>query len=317
VLPDEVAKLAKTRGESCQVLVIFLDIRGFSKFAGVAESSDTAIYLRDMYARVLTDYFSAFTYAKPTGDGLMIIYELAAEVSEVESVMRSSFERAVQLVRDFPTLTDSNVLITIPVPARIGIGIARGSATRIITDDEVVFDYSGRCLNLAARLMDLARPQGVVLSDKHAVALLGSEIAAQLDSDAVYIKGVSDDETVSVLYTPDWVAIPDQAHAPIAYKPSFDETTLIEARVIREVDHYLIKCFREPRSGADLSVTAEWEVFREDGSSAGRLRSRRLPATRREEPDGTYAGVSWKVLRDSLDTCHVPDDFRVSFTPHH
>jgi len=210
------------------VLTTFIDIRGFSKFAGIAESSDTAIFLRDMYSRVLTHFFPEFTYAKPTGDGLMIVRELATEVDAVEAAGCGKFSNAVQLVKDFPGLTDENVLITISVPRRIGIGIARGSATRIVVDDGAIIDYSGRCLNLAARLMDLARPQGVIFSDRHARALLGEEIADELSNDDVYIKGVSEDDPVSILFTPEWVAIPE-----IAYEPIATELRLIEQGICR------------------------------------------------------------------------------------
>src|SRR4051795_136684 len=108
-LPADVQQLGSARGESCQVLTTFIDIRGLSKFAGIAESSDTAIFLRDMYSRVLTHFFAEFTYAKPTGDGLMIVRELATEVDAVEAAGCGKFSNAVQLVKDFPGLTDENV----------------------------------------------------------------------------------------------------------------------------------------------------------------------------------------------------------------
>ena len=50
-------------------------------------------------------------------------------------------------------------MITFELPPDIGIGVARGSATRISTQDGIL-DYSGRPLNLAARLVNFARPRG-------------------------------------------------------------------------------------------------------------------------------------------------------------
>jgi len=56
------------------VVVLFLDVRGFSSFAGSAESVEAALFLKKMYLRVLTDYFVDPDFFKPTGDGLMLVY---------------------------------------------------------------------------------------------------------------------------------------------------------------------------------------------------------------------------------------------------
>ena len=65
------------------------------------------------------------------------------------------------LVEAFGQITANDFMINFPVPQRLGVGVARGTATRLASGGQVL-DYTGRCLNLAARLMDKARPYGVV-----------------------------------------------------------------------------------------------------------------------------------------------------------
>ena len=53
--------LPRAKGESRLVVVVFLDVRGFSSFAKMAESSEAALLLRSIYIRILDDYFPAAT----------------------------------------------------------------------------------------------------------------------------------------------------------------------------------------------------------------------------------------------------------------
>ena len=189
--------LRTARGESCQVIAVFVDVRGFSSFAGVAESTDTAQFLRTIYSKILEDYFPTADFVKPTGDGLMLIRELDPEAEKVIEEVQHWVQASLSLVADFPTLTDDDVLLNVPVPAHIGIGVARGSATKLIGQGDTTIDYSGRCLNLAARLMDLSRPEGVVFHDRHATALLGSTVDAMF-MEQVYVKGIDDTSPLTI-----------------------------------------------------------------------------------------------------------------------
>ena len=40
------------------MVVVFLDVRGFSSFAKLAESSEAALFLRSIYIKILDDVFS-------------------------------------------------------------------------------------------------------------------------------------------------------------------------------------------------------------------------------------------------------------------
>ena len=50
--------LPSAKGESRLVVVVFLDVRGFSSFAKIAESSEAALFLRSMYVKILVQLFS-------------------------------------------------------------------------------------------------------------------------------------------------------------------------------------------------------------------------------------------------------------------
>lgn len=204
------------------MVVVFLDVRGFSSFAKLAESSEAALFLRSIYIKILDDYFPSATFFKPTGDGLLIIldYDENNLVDIVNLAVRSSLE----LVRNFADLTLHDPMVNFDVPNSVGIGLARGAATALISDDHVL-DYSGRPLNLAARLMDLARPRGVVFSDTLGHDLLIGEYATQFSSDSVYIKGLAESTPLTVFIAQEMVTLPESSRHPLN---RYDRTTTEE-----------------------------------------------------------------------------------------
>jgi class 3 adenylate cyclase len=177
--------LGTARAETCQVVATFLDIRGFSTFSAQGESFDSALYLRSAFSTILSQFPDA-VFFKPTGDGLLLIHELPVNAQQVPEIVSSILVRSLALVESFGQITSDDFMINFPVPQKLGVGVARGSATRLVSDGGVL-DYTGRCLNLAARLMDKARPSGVVFADSHAKYLLTPELALRFSDDAVCI----------------------------------------------------------------------------------------------------------------------------------
>jgi class 3 adenylate cyclase len=116
-----VDSLRSATGESRAVVAIFIDVRGFTEFAGTAESVDTAVFLRKLYVSVLSDYLPSATFAKPTGDGLMVIIEYAE--SDVETVVASAISGSVDLITGYPGSLAADPMITFPLPQDVGIGI--------------------------------------------------------------------------------------------------------------------------------------------------------------------------------------------------
>jgi len=64
--------LPDTEGASEWVVAINFDIRGFSS-AMSANPSETALYLKKLYARVLDTFFEDHSFFQPTGDGLFVV----------------------------------------------------------------------------------------------------------------------------------------------------------------------------------------------------------------------------------------------------
>jgi class 3 adenylate cyclase len=194
--------LRNAHAESCQVVATFLDIRAFSAFAARSESFDAAIYLRSVYQKVLSSVFPDADFFKPTGDGLLVVHQLPSTSEQVPPFVSSILRRCVSLVQDFGHITDDDFIVNFTVPQQLGIGVARGSVTRLVSG-ALVLDYTGRCLNLAARLMDKARPSGVVFADPHASRLIDEELAASFTADRVCIRGIAEETPIAVSITDD------------------------------------------------------------------------------------------------------------------
>jgi len=206
--------LPMAHAESCQVVATFIDIRDFSTFALTAESFDSACYLRAVYTVILRVYFPDADFCKLTGDGLMLIHHLPQSRAAVLHKVTSVLSRALRLVDEFAVITAHDIAINFPVPTSVGVGVARGSATRLVSG-HFVLDYNGRCLNLAARLMDKARPRGVVFADKHAHRLIAPRLAAYFTADEVCLRSIAAEYPIPVHITDD-VLIAARDREPIS-----------------------------------------------------------------------------------------------------
>lgn len=244
--------LKRAHGESRFVLVVFLDVRGFSTFAKMAESSETAVFLRSIYTRILDGYFADASFFKPTGDGLLVVLDWDEET--LEEVVRGALDASTRLVEEFPTLCDSDKLINFPVPGNLGVGIARGAATRLTADDKIL-DYSGRPLNLAARLMDLARPRGVVFEGSLGHGLSLDDLRSRFRKEEVYVKGLAEDHPLTVHVLDPDVEVPEYNRRPInqlktSVQPMPDRTF----REIKEFGRYVLKLQDEPADPDAIKV---------------------------------------------------------------
>ena len=178
----------------------------------MAESSESAVFLKSAYTRILDEYFDRASFFKPTGDGLLVVLDY--DEGTLTEVVNQAVKVSIQLVDAFPTICADDPMVNFDVPGALGIGLSRGAATRLRSGDATL-DYSGRPLNLAARLMDLARPSGVVFSDSLGVELLEPQIAAKFANDDVYIKGLAEDLPMRVHYSADRTVLSDASKRPI------------------------------------------------------------------------------------------------------
>lgn len=106
-------------------------------------------------------------------------------------------------------------MINYQTPTNLGIGLARGSACRIYSGEKIL-DYSGRILNLASRLMDIARPSGIVFDSSFGYDLLQDKIKELFSSDDnVYLRSVAEKTPMTIYFTKEYTIISDYNKTPI------------------------------------------------------------------------------------------------------
>jgi class 3 adenylate cyclase len=278
-------------GESGFVIAVFLDVRGFSSFAKIAESSETAVFLKSVYTKILDDYFKDASFFKPTGDGLLIIVDY--DEGSLKEVARAALKTSLDLVEAFPTLTEGDPMINFPVPQHLGIGLARGAATRLVSEDRTL-DYSGRPLNLAARLMDVARPSGVVFDATLGIELLEEQTQSRFREERVYVKGIADDEPIDV-FVSSGVTIPDYNRTPLQkftqHLEPREETTFA---TLADRGYYLHRLSLEPADTRRLQIHVSCPKV----SKAGRKHptmwtTRTFPAQYLEERGKRFATINY------------------------
>jgi hypothetical protein len=258
--------LPSATGESKPVIAINLDVRGFSQFSFEVESFDTALYIRKIYERILRDYFPGADFFKPTGDGLLIVIELdETDADDLEQKANLVVGKSLELVESFGTLLEGDSWVYFTVPQKLGIGVARGSATRL-TANEMVLDYSGSVLNIASRLMDLARPEGIVIDRTFPIELLKPDLREKFIADPdVYIRSVAEKTATTVSYTAELTEIPP------ANRRRIDEIvwlTIRESLRLKDLSDsttFLFDLEKEPLDPAQIFVALSYPAVGANG----------------------------------------------------
>lgn len=291
--------LGSAQASTCQVVATFLDIRGFTLFSARGDSFDAAAYLRAFYTNVLSFVFSDAAFFKPTGDGLLLIHELPHEETAVAEVISSILKRSVTLVQDFGHIADDDLMVNVDTPQQLGVGIARGSATRLVSGDSVL-DYTGRCLNLAARLMDKARPSGVVFSDRHAARLMDDEIKLIFSSDRVCVRGIAEEEPLAICVTADVKISPADREPVPTSRNSWGTPTEMELEKVLRLTNFGFYLPRRPRAHESALVLVEVPEFNKDGSPEGSILTYTIPGTVEEEPNGSLVRIRFEDIHKSI-----------------
>ncbi len=147
----------------CEIVVVFLDLRGFTTFAETSEPEDVMRLLRDYHAetgRLILEHEG--TLERFTGDGMMVFFNDPV-------VVANPAERAVRMaiaIRD--RIAEMTVLWRKRgLDLALGIGIAQGFATIGAIGFEGRRDYAaiGTVTNLAARLCGEAKG-GQILTNR-------------------------------------------------------------------------------------------------------------------------------------------------------
>ncbi len=287
-------------GRSEFVVVHNLDIRGFSDWSLGVDSAQSALYIKKVYARLIDEYFPDASFIKPTGDGLLVVRSFGE--NELREVLTKAVASAVQIVNAFGSIVDDEPLINFSVPKNVGIGISRGAASCLASEKRTL-DYSGRPLNLASRLMDLARPQGVVFDASFGADLIPEELAAIFKERNVYLKGVSPDEALAVYCWPGDMHIPTANLRPIGEQKWETNSTTVTFRELEQSDS---QYFRFPLDPEPLPNTTLECLVRHDAVTPGKRRSKTRtthfshPITRAESGGKKYGRFDQQLLAKRL-----------------
>jgi adenylate cyclase len=147
-----------------EVTVVFLDLRGFTSFAEVAEPEEVMAVLRDYHARmgkVILAYEG--TLERFTGDGMMIFFNDPVPVANpAERALRMTLE-----MRDHAEALAERWRKR-GYELHAGIGVAQGYATIGAIGFEGRWDYGaiGSVTNLAAKLCGEAQGGQILISQR-------------------------------------------------------------------------------------------------------------------------------------------------------
>jgi len=147
-----------------EITVVFLDLRGFTAFAEVAEPEDVTDVLRDYHeaaGKLILDYEG--TLERFTGDGMMVFFNDPVQVpNAAERAIRMSLAIGESVGRMCAEWAKRGIDLS------LGIGIAQGYATIGAIGFEGRWDYAaiGTVTNLAARLCGEAAGGEILVSQR-------------------------------------------------------------------------------------------------------------------------------------------------------
>lgn len=248
--------LDTAEGHSEFIIVVVVDIRGFSAFSKRHESPDTAMYIKRVYMRLIDDYFTTASFYKSTGDGLLVTIPYTE--STLKEVASNTIKSCLSCYEEFGHICDNDPMINFDVPSKIGIGIARGTAC-CLKSDGLILDYSGHILNLASRLMNLARPSGIVIDGDFVIELLDEEDQALFEEKEAYLRSIAEESPKTVYILKEAVDIPPEYLQPLKIE---QWESIEQERTIREwkafAPFYLIELKNSLRRSGAIKVTVTY-----------------------------------------------------------
>lgn len=199
-------------GTSQHIIATIVDIRGFTSFSQTVDSVEAANFLKRVYLRIIEEYFQFACYFKPTGDGLLIVTEYDA--NSLKEMANEVIEASLRLLEDFPELCKSDPMVYFKTPNQIGIGISRGAACCISSENETL-DYAGKAINLASRLTNIARPSGIVFDADFNKNLLSENNLKPFSEESIFnIRGIAENSSIKICFTKQYTIIPSVLKKP-------------------------------------------------------------------------------------------------------
>jgi len=172
---DDPDKLPVAPGERRQVTILFADLTDFTRLSTALDAEDLHALLEVYFARVDT-IIEAYggTVDKHIGDAVMALF--GAPVAHPDDPVR-----AVRAAFDIHGALEGLVAqADEPLTAHVGIASGDVVAGRLGRDARQEYTVLGRSVNLAARLVDMAKARETLISDNVHLA-----VCAQIRSDAV------------------------------------------------------------------------------------------------------------------------------------
>jgi adenylate cyclase len=146
-----------------EITVVFLDLRGFTRFAGTVEPEEVMSVLREYHAemgRLVLEHEG--TLERFTGDGMMIFFN---DPLEVPNPLERAIRMALSMRQCVAALAQGWHKRGYELD--FGVGLAKGYATIGAIGFEGRWDYGaiGTVTNLAARLCGEAKPGQILISN--------------------------------------------------------------------------------------------------------------------------------------------------------
>ncbi|MFC1927351.1 hypothetical protein ACFLW7_02085 [Chloroflexota bacterium] len=248
--------LDNATGVSEFVIVVIIDIRGFSVFSQARESPETAMFIKRVYMKLIDSYFDFASFYKPTGDGLLFIIRF--DESTLKEMAQKTVAGCMACHAEFGNICDDDPMIYFKVPNKIGIGVARGTACCLVSGD-VTIDYSGQLLNLTSRLTGLARPSGIVIHGNFGIDILDESMRSSFQDQDVYLDGIAEHKPIRIYFTKESTIIPKRNREPIVAEKWRHKKDVKPFRdILRCTQWFRYYLESEPASAEDIKVTVKY-----------------------------------------------------------
>lgn len=288
-------QLDSATGTSEFVIAQNIDIRGFSDWSLKVDSAQTALYVKKVYGKLIDRYFAEASFVKPTGDGLLVVQ--AFEEGDLAATATKAVTDAMEIVESFHLLCEDENMINFPVPRDVGIGISRGTASKLASAERTL-DYSGRVLNLASRLMDLARPRGVVMDHGYGLNLLPEAVSAEFHEDTAILKGIAPTEPMTVYCWPDEVEIPPWHKIPLGEERWEHKELKYTLKELQDMSftHYRVELSPPPMPDSPIECEVEFPAMTPAGNKRTGTRYAQAAFTVSEARGAKFAHIDLAAL---------------------
>lgn len=143
-----------------KALVIFVDIRGFTRWSSDPDVHDHVVEFIDSFDNILSSYFPEY-FQKLLGDGAMLILEMDYDTDST-MVLNETLEKIKEIQKEFKAECEKFYNFHgAKTKLHLGWGITRGDVWQNKNNKRT--DYLGKNINVAARMCSSARPFGIII----------------------------------------------------------------------------------------------------------------------------------------------------------